>query len=371
MRFSLLLLLPAIAVTISACDRPTPVRDERPRPVRSVVVELSRTTVVLTLPGEVRPRVETRYGFRVGGKISQRLVSVGDSVKAGQPLARLDPMDLAPALASGRAQLEAANTELKLARIELERLKELRGLNYVSQAQVDRQQAQADSAEARRRTAAAQLSQATTSIGFQNLVSDTAGVVTAVEAEAGQVVAAGQTVVRIARTDEKELLINVPEADLSLARATRTWTVTIPALGSAPLSAEMRELSPLADPASRTYPMRLILRGDSAGIALGMTATAQASRESDEAFVLPMSALYSLSGEPHVWLVADDLSVGPVPVRTAGLLDDAVRITAGLKAGDRVVTAGANLLVPGQKVRLLDERPSGKDESRPDAGAGK
>jgi multidrug efflux system membrane fusion protein len=359
MRFAIpFLVLPALVVALVGCDRPTPVRDERPRPVRAVVVEASRTDMTLTLPGEVRPRIETRYGFRVSGKIAERMVSVGDKVTAGQTLARLDPKDVAPAIAEARAQLQAVGTDLKLARIELDRLKDLRGQNFVSQAQVDRQQAQTDATAARLRTAEAQLTQARNAAVFQELVADTDGVVTAIEAEAGQVVSAGQPVVRVARTDEKELLVNVPEADLPIARSTEAWQVTFSALGKLQLPAELRELSPVADPASRTYPMRLSLRGDSSAVALGMSATVQAVRESGETIVLPLSALQSTNGEKRVWVVGEDMTVNSVPVETAGLLDDAVRISAGLKPGDRVVTAGANLLVAGQKVRLADESPT-------------
>ncbi|MFP5412155.1 MAG: efflux RND transporter periplasmic adaptor subunit [Gammaproteobacteria bacterium] len=351
----LLLLLTVAATTLAGCDRQVPVREERARPVRTVVVEASRTSITLELPGEVRPRVETRYGFRVGGKIAERLVSVGDRVQPGQRLARLDPQDVAPAVAAARAQREAALTDLKLARIELERLKELRGLNYVSQAQVDRQQAQTDSAVSRLRSAEAQLAQATNSAAFQSLVADDAGVVTAIEAEAGQVVAAGQPVVKVARTGEMELLVYVPEADLANAKGARAWQVAIPALGDRLIPATVRELSPVADPASRTYPMRLSLGGDLSSVALGMTATARAVRESGEAIVLPMSALHATGDTPKVWVVGEDLTVRSVEVGTGGLLDDAVRIVSGLKPGDRVVTAGANLLREGQQVRLADD----------------
>jgi RND family efflux transporter MFP subunit len=312
--------------------------------VRTVIATSAPTAVALELPGEVRPRIEVRYGFRVGGKIAERTVSVGDRVAAGQRLARLDPQDVAPAVAAARAQREAAATELKLARIELERLRELQRLNYVSQAQVDRQQAQTDSAESRLRSAEAQRVQAANSAAFQTLAADEAGVVTAIEAEAGQVVAAGQPVIRVARTDALELLVFVPEAELAAVQAARDWQVAIPALGTQRVPARLRELSPVADPASRTYPMRLSLGGDLSSVAMGMSATARALRESGEAIVLPVSALHSTTGEPAVWVVGEDLRVRAVAVVTGGLLDDAVRIVSGLQPGDRVVTAGANLL---------------------------
>jgi len=352
------LLLPAFAALLSlaACDRVAPVRDESPRPVRIVTVTEQRASVALTLPAEVRPRVEKRYGFRIAGKVAARAVEVGDSVQAGQVLARLDPKDREPARAAASSQLEAAQTEARLAGIELERVRELHAQRYVSRAQLDRQQATADAANARVRAARAGQTQAENELAFQTLRAEVAGVVTAVEAEVGQVVDAGQPVVRVARAGEFELLAHVPERELALARTASAWSVSIPALGSERHQAVLRELAPAADPASRTYAMRLTL-GDpatAAGLALGMSAVVQAVREAQPAFEVPLSALYSRDGNPHVWRVGDGDRVELVAVRTGGLLDDAVRIVDGLKSGDRVVTAGASLLVAGQRVRPLE-----------------
>ena len=339
----------------SACQPEVEPRVEAPRPVRTVIAEPVSVEATITLPGEIRPRIETRYGFRVGGKIAQRLVSVGDRVVAGTVLARLDPQDVAPAIAAQLAQREAARTDMRLARSELERLRELREKNFISAAQLDRQQAASDAAQARLDAAQAQLSAARNSATFQVLRADSEGVVTAIEAEAGQVVAAGQPVIRVANTAEKEVLVNVPERDVHAARGAGRWTISIPALGERALEATLRELSPLSDPASRTYPARLALAGDSSGVELGMTAIARASRDTEPAFVLPLSALWSKNDVAQVWLVdPQTLAVRPVPVVTAGLLDDSVRIVRGISRGDRVVTAGASLLVEGQKVRLLE-----------------
>ena len=239
-----LLLLPAAAALLSlaACERSAPLRDEAPRPVRVVTVAGQHASVALTLPAEVRPRVETRYGFRVAGKIAARAVEVGDAVQAGQLLARLDPQDREPARAAARSQLEAAQTEARLANVELQRVRELQAQHYVSRAQLDRQQAAADAAEARVRAARAAQAQAENELAFQTLRAEAAGVVTAVEAEAGQVVAAGQPVVRVARAGEFELLAHVPERQLAMARAASTWSVSIPALGGQRLEAVVREL---------------------------------------------------------------------------------------------------------------------------------
>ncbi len=367
-------LLPRVALVagslalLSACAKAPPEKAEPIRPVHTVVAEPGREGTPIVLPGEVRPRVETRYGFRIGGKLSERRVSVGDRVADGTVLARLDPQDVMPAVDAQQAQLEAVRTELKLAQIELGRLRELRDRNYVSQAQVDRQQAAADAARARLEAAQAQLTQARNAAEFQVLKADVAGVVTAVDAEAGQVLAAGQAVVRVAATAEKEVLVNVPERDLARVRGIRSWQVVLPGREAQPLAARVREVSPLADPASRTYAMRATLQGDTAGVELGMSATLRPvsaddrgdgkgdSRGSDSpVFVLPLSALYAKDRQPHVWVVDPAAStVRAVPVRTAGFMDESVRVVEGVKRGDRIVTAGANLLTPGQKVRLTE-----------------
>jgi RND family efflux transporter MFP subunit len=357
MRASALPAAAFIAVLAAGCGQKEVVpKVEAPRPVRTQVVQPQATAVAIQLPGEVRPRIEARLGFRVAGKLSQRTVSVGDRVVPGQVLARLDPTDLAPALLAQQAQVVAARTDRDLARVELERLRSLRAQNYISQASLDRQQAALDAAEARLGAAEAQQQQARNAIDFQALRADVAGVVTAVEAEVGQVVAAGQAVIRVAQTGEREILVNVPEAALKVARETRDWAVVVPALGGRTLVGRLREVAPISDPASRTYASRLTLSGDLDGVALGMTAVVQALRPAETSFVLPLSALQSTDGQPRVWKVdAGGNTVSPVAVITGGMLDDAIRIVSGLQPGDRIVTAGANLLRPGQSVRIQDE----------------
>ncbi|HWS75465.1 MAG TPA: efflux RND transporter periplasmic adaptor subunit [Quisquiliibacterium sp.] len=349
----LLLLAVPLFASIAACQRPEPEPVEVIRPVRSIVVQPQAVSSELRLPGELRPRVETAYGFRVGGKIAQRFVSVGDRIEAGQLLARLDPADTAPVLAGAEAGLAAARTDARLAAAELARQQGLRAQNFISQASLDRYQANHDAAQSRLDAAAAQLQQARNTVSFQLLRADVAGHVTSIDAEAGQVVGAGQPVVRVARSGEIELRVDVPERDLAAARRAAAWQVRVPAAGDRVFQAQVRELSPVADPASRTYPMRLTLEGDRAGLALGMSAVATSSLAEGRAFVLPVSALHTLDGTPRVWVVDPATStVSHVPVRTGGLEGDTVRVVEGLSPGDRVVVAGANLLEAGQKVRV-------------------
>lgn len=345
----------AVALTLAGCGKEPPARIEPPRPVRSIVVTPSPVATVLTLPAEIRPRIEARYGFRIGGKIARRMVSVGDRVVPGQVLAQLDPQDLAPAVAAARAALEATRTDERLAATELARLKDLRDKSFISAGQLDRQQAAFDAAGSRARSAQAQLDQATNSVEFQALKADVAGRVLAVEAEAGQVVAAGQVVVRVARDAGVEALVNVPEGDVAQARAAAEWLVTVPALGGRALKGRIRELSPVADAASRTYPMRLTLSGELTDLHWGMTAVASLARESAMGLFVPLTALHSRDGQPHLWLIdPPSQTVRLQPIRTDGFVDERVRVVDGLKAGDRVVTAGANLLTDGQRIKLAD-----------------
>lgn len=356
-----------MALALVGCNRAEPVveQSERPRPIRTLVVKAAPINGAWSLAGEVRARSEVRYGFRVGGRLIERPVVAGDQVQAGQLLGRLDPKDLAPALEAQRAQQEAAKTDLALAQAELRRTEKLRAGNFVSDANVERQQATVDAARARLDAVGAQVNQARNSLGFQLLKADRAGVVTAVEAEPGQVVGVGQTVVRVAQQGDVEVAINIPEQDLARARDASGWTVALNGLPGETWHAQLRELSPSADPASRTYPARLTLMGDTSRIALGMSAIASAAGSGKEQIVVPLSALHSRDGVTRVWIV--DKSSGAAPgngsgiasatvkarrIESGAVVDDGLIVASGLSGGETIVTAGANLLREGQAVRL-------------------
>ena len=343
-------------VTLGGCGRkPEPIAEEPPRPVRTLTVAAGPVLPEWSLAGEVKPRVEVRYGFRVGGRVIERKVEVGDRVEAGQVLARLDPQDLTPALDAQRAQQEALRTELALARAELARAERLRAGNFVSDANVERQRATVDAAAARLQAATAQVNQARHAVEYQQLKADSAGVVTAIDAEAGQVVALGQAVVRIARARDAEIQVNIPEQELGRARAAVDWTVTLAGLPGRQWQATLRELSPAADPASRTYAARLALAGDIDDVALGMSATATARGSAETRIQVPLTALHSRDGQAKVWVVDPATStVRARPVTTGAILDDGIVIREGLQGGETLVTAGANLLREGQQVRLAD-----------------
>jgi multidrug efflux system membrane fusion protein len=327
---------------------------EPPRPVRFVEVGMASVGGISYLPGEVRPRFEQRYGFRVGGKIARRLVDVGQEVKAGQVLALLDSQDVLPAINAQAAQVELARSDVKLQQSELKRQQELRDKGFVSGSALERQATAAEAAQSRLQAAQSQLANAQNGLDFQALRADKAGVVVAVDAEAGSVVAAGQSVVRVAQLGEKEIAVNIPERAVSSMRKATGFGASFDAIPDRTYRARLRELSPAADPASRTYGARLSILDADDALKLGMSATVRMDLGSAQAIVVPNSALYTRDDTTRVWLVErSSETVRSVAVKVGESTNDGVRIVSGLKPGDLVVTAGANLLLPGQKVRIL------------------
>jgi multidrug efflux system membrane fusion protein len=341
---------------------------EPPRPVRTIRIAADALDDALILPAEVRPRHEQRLGFRVGGKIAQRLVEVGQTVKAGQTLAVMDSADVLPAIAAQRSQVEAARTDEALQQAELKRVGELRDKGFVSGAAYERQDALTQAAAARHAAARSQLSQVGNGLTFQTLRADRPGVVVGIDAEVGSVVAAGQSVVRIAQVGEKELLIAVPERSVQALKTAKRIVAIADAVPGRTYGASLRELAPSADAASRTYAARLSIRDADAALAWGMSSTVRIALTDQPAIVVPNSALYTRDATPRVWVVdAATQTVRPVDVTLGASRDEGVVVTQGLQRGDIVVTAGANLLQPGQKVRLV-ETVSGPPPDRSQRG---
>ncbi len=332
---------------------------DAPRPVRTIRIAADEQGDALILPAEVRPRYEQRLGFRVGGKIAQRLVEVGQTVKAGQILAVMDSADVLPAIAAQRSQVEAARTDEALQAAELKRVTELRDKGFLSGAAHERQEALTQAASARHDAARAQLAQVNNGLSFQTLRADRAGVVVGIDAEVGSVVAAGQSVARIAQLQEKELVIAVPERSVAALKNAKTIIALADAVPGKIYEATLRELAPSADPASRTYTARLSIRNADEALGWGMSSTVRIALSESPSIVVPNSALYTRDATPRVWVVdAATQTVQPVAVTLGASRDEGVVVTHGLKRGDIVVTAGSNLLQPGQKVRLVDAAKS-------------
>ncbi len=340
------------SLLLGACGKPAE-KAEDVRPVRAMLLEPQKISVIAEFPGEVRARVESRLGFRVPGKIVARNVDVGATVKRGQVLMQLDPQDLRLAQAQADAALRAANSNLTLAKSEFARYQELRQKNFVSAAALQAKETAFQSAQASHEQALAAARNQSNQAGYANLLSDSDGVVTAVDAEAGQVVAAGTPVLRVARPGDKEVVIGIPEDKVEALRNIADLQVTFWADREYRIKGKLRELSPVADPATRTYLARVSIPDAAQHIWLGMTATvAFVAATPNPVLKLPLSALFNEKGNAAVWVVENG-AVKLVPVQLATVAGNEVVIASGVAAGQTVVTAGVNLLKPGQKVKLL------------------
>ncbi len=347
-----LLLTGAATLLVAGCAPDQP-KSEALRPVRSALVAQNGAEEWV-LSGEVRARYETRLSFRLPGQMLARKVEVGSRVRAGQTVAVLDGRDAELTASSARANLAQAESQAALVEADLRRFAELRARNFISQAEYDRREAQAIQAREQVAAARAQASQAANQVGYTLLTAPHAGVITAIEAEAGQVLTAGQTVARLARPEELEVVVSVPEHRLEAFRKANQYEVRLWSAPGKSYRGRLRELSPVADPASRTYAARIALQEDGA-LAIGMTAELRVRAAGEALPQVPLSALFHRDGRPAVWVIEGD-QVRLVEVVTGEVAGNAVTISGGLQPGQRVVTAGVQRLADGQRV-LLAEGP--------------
>lgn len=349
-------------IVLAGCSKPVE-KAEEIRPVRAVRLAADNIDVVAEFPGDVRARVESRLGFRVGGKIVARKVDVGTQVKRGQVLMQLDPQDLQLAQAQANAGLKAAESNRDLAKAELKRYQDLREKNFVSQAVLDSKETTFKAAQASYEQALAAYRNQSNQAGYTNLVADVDGVVTSVEAEVGQVVAAGNPVVRVAQTGEKEIVIGIPEDKVDALRKVSDVRVRTWANPTEIIPGKLRELSPVADPATRTYTAKISIPNAPDSIKLGMTAYVTFAAKSQHAMIkLPLTSLFNDKGATAVWVV-DNGNVKLVPVQVAGSSGNEILVAGGIAPGQTIVTAGVNLLKPGQKVKILGDGPAAKTDS--------
>jgi RND family efflux transporter MFP subunit len=301
--------------------------------------------------GEIRARHEVDLAFRVGGKIAARLVDAGSEIKPGQPLARLDPADLELAASAARAQLAAAESDHTTARTERERYAGLLAKKFVSQAAFDAKDNAFNSAQARLEQARAQSRISGNQATYGTLSSEFPAIVTAVIADAGQVVSAGQAVLRVARPEEKEVAIAIPESRLAELKAAKNLTISLWADPTLILRGELRELSPAADPATRTYAARIRILNPTPYIRLGMTARVALDGAVDsKTLLVPLGAVIDLGKGPQVRIVKDG-KVTSRPVQVVRFREDGVELAGGLTAGELIIISGAGKLADGQEVQ--------------------
>jgi RND family efflux transporter MFP subunit len=353
----------AAGMLLAACNAPpAPVAVVKPVFVTTVTEAVSSQTRTFT--SVVRARVETDLGFRIGGKVVERLVEVGSVVKAGQALARLDPADYQLAVSAAADQVQAASVDAQQAASDEARLHRLLADGSVGSADHERQKARADAAAARLEQARRQLDLARNREGYTTLVAPYAGVIIALRFERGQMVAEGQPVLSLARDGEREIVTDIPEEWVgrvrTLAATATPWHDT-----RSSLRLVLRELSPLASAQGRTFRVRFAAAPESrtqvGALPLGSTMQLHLSAPpaGPAAAVVPVTALVKASGSAGVW-VLDGKGSGLVfkPVQVVQMDDASVHVT-GLTAGSRVVSVGAQKLDAGITVRAIERAPEG------------
>jgi RND family efflux transporter MFP subunit len=327
------------------------------RPVRTVVVEPKPIDDDRQAVGEIRPRQESNIGFQVGGKLVSRAVDVGASVKAGDLLARLDETDFQNRLRSAQSDVRAADAVLLEAQSTEDRQNELVEKGITSRANYDAAVKNRRSAEAQLDSAKAALDLAKDQLAYTELKADFAGIITAVAAEPGQVVSAGQTVVKLAKPDQIDAVFNVAEAAFRDRKTAEMPEIVVSLLSNPSIIAEgkVREVSPVADPTTRTYQVKVTLQNPPPAMRFGASVLGRLKAMTAPVIVLPGSALFDQGGKPAVWIYdAATSEVKLRPVDVARFETDRVVVSEGLAKGDIVVTAGVNRLREGQKVRLIE-----------------
>ncbi|MFM2240679.1 MAG: hypothetical protein RJA69_2053 [Pseudomonadota bacterium] len=347
------LLLICPLVLLNACSRPAPVA-EPVRAVKVVMVAAEGVDPSAAYAAEIRARIESRLGFRVAGKMVNRRVEVGQRVQAGQLLAEIDAQDYRLSQEAAKAQWQSAQTQLELATADFRRYKALRDQSFISDAELERRETTLKAAQALADQARAQWQVQGHQTEYTRLVADHAGVVTAIEAEVGQVVAAGAPVIRVAQDGPRDVVFALPEDQLS--RVKTGQAVQAQAWGDGPVwQTRVREVAASADPMTRTYAVKLALP-PSAQPALGSTATVQLARSAASVPVirLPTSALRQEGQGASVWVLdSSAMTVSLQTVQLGPVVGSEVVIAAGLQAGQQVVVTGGHVLTPGQKVTVF------------------
>ena len=337
-----------LPLLLAACGNDAVPQAAVERPALTIVVGTAAADSGNVYSGEVHARYEAVLGFRIGGKIVERLVDAGAQVRRGQVLARLDAADTG-------LQESAAAAQYRLAEEEMKRYRELRDKGFVSQSALDAK-------ETALKAAAAQAGLARNQAAYTSLLSDRDGVVAATYAEVGQVVSPGQPVVRVAKQGEREVTFSIPESRFAAVKVGMPAEIELAAVSGsaqATLKGHVREISPAADPATRTYPARVSFDSANAKVVLGMTARVKLNAESDAAkggggYLVPLTAIFQQGDKAAVWIVGADHGVSLRPVAVAEYRDDGALISSGVAAGERIVSAGVHKLSAGEKVQIIE-----------------
>ena len=356
-RFSLILGLISSVWLVGCQQEPEPAAVVRPVLVAQPQVGVSHNE---SFPGEVRARFEPELAFRIGGKVTERLVDVGARVKQGQPLAKLDAQDVDLQLQSARAQVSAAQSNLALVKAERDRYLKLKQRQLASQSHFDNADTQYKTALASLKQAQAQYDVAKNQSSYSTLYAPADGVISMARLEVGQVVAAGQTVFVLAADGEREVVIGLPEQTASQFKVGNAVKVELWSNPEQKYEGSIREISPAADPRSRTFAARVSFSADNSIAEIGQSARVYAYKTTRPTLKLPLSAVTAENNQPYVWRVVanpeanQQLITERVAIKTGAFSETEVSVLAGLQTTDWVVTGGVQLLQAGQVVTAVD-----------------
>jgi RND family efflux transporter MFP subunit len=349
-----LVLAAVLAVPLAGCGEEEVRGPEPVRPVRVVAVDMGSGGETISVTGQVQAEEEVNLAFRVGGRMTERAVNVGDAVEAGQVVARLEREPAENQLRQARAALESARGQLSKTRADFGRQQSLIASGFTTRVRYDQARQAMVAAQAQFDDARAGLAIAEDNLGYTDLIVDAGGSVTARGAEPGEVVSAGQMIVRVARERGRDAVFDVPERILRAASADKPIEVVLASDPAVRAVARVREVSPQADPVTRTFKVRAGLDDPPEAMRLGSTVIGSVTLDATPGIVVPPSALTQAEGRPAVWVVDQDaMTVSLRPVEVGQFALDSVAIAPGLEEGELVGTAGVQVLRPGQKVRLL------------------
>ncbi|MEN6414579.1 MAG: efflux RND transporter periplasmic adaptor subunit [Veillonellales bacterium] len=320
--------------------------------VQTAVIGAAGSAQEYTYSGEVRGRYESQLAFQVSGKIIKRNVELGSVINVGDVLMQIDPKDIQQTVNSASAQVYSAESQLRLAESNLNRYRQLYEDGAVGRMTYEQYVSAYEVASATVQQASAQRTQGANQLDYSLLRTDKPGVVSAIKAEAGQVVSAGQPVLTIVQDGEREVEISVPENRIEELRKAQQIKVTFWALSNVSAAGKVREIAPMADPVTRTYKVRISLLNPPPEMKLGMTAAVSLfDSEAQSTATIPLSAVYQNGDTPYVWVVTDG-TVALRQIKTGKFGNGTIQVVAGLQQGDRIVTAGVHKLNEGQKVKL-------------------
>lgn len=339
---------------LAACHKEEEAATPVVRPVRTMTVEMREGGERVSLTGEIQPRYQADIGFRVNGKILERPVDIGTQVKKGDLLARLDPQQYRQDFEVAKSEVAAAQAEVTRSEAQEYRQRELLKNGHTTRVQYDQALRTFATAQAQLDAARARQVQASENLGYTDLKADSDGVITAVGADTGQVVSAGQMVVRLAQPGEREAVFNIAEGAFKNPPKNPTVEVHLASNPEIKTEGKVRYVSPQADPTTRTYTVRVALPDAPPQMRLGANVIGSVTMNQGQSISIPGSALFQKDGQPAVWLVDKDGTVQLKPITVDRYQSDSVVVGSGLAQGDVVVTAGVQKLLPGQKVRLLE-----------------